>query len=159
MTKRYKEIAIILIIVGVIGFSLASIFGQEVITLISEAKTNGITYYKIDVWAYLDNIQVSIGQTSYLQLTTQSRSWVNITSNIVQQQFWEDLGNNMAVILNWIIYGLNILIYPFRIGGYVFKQTLVILGFNVDSQNNQYGISWIVELANWLVKDAFIRYV
>ena len=92
-------------------------------------------------------------------LTTQDREWVNITSNILQEQFWADLGNNLAVILNWIIYGLNILLYPFRVGGYVFKETLVILGFNVDPQNSQYGISGVVNLANWLVKDAFIRYV
>lgn len=159
MIKRYKEIAIALIIIGVIGFSLATIFGKEVILLISEHQTNGITYYKIDVWTYLDNIQTSIGQTAYLNLTTPSRRWAEITSNIIEEQFWEDLGNNMAVILNWIIYGLNIIIYPFRIGAYVFKQILVVLGFNVEPQSQTHSMSWLVNLSNFLIQESYIRYV
>lgn len=151
MKKNFKEMCIYIIIIGVIAYTINLFFGNATISFIEQVSYNGTTMYKLNAYTYLNNLQTSMEQTTYLQLTVQTRSWINITSNILQEQFWADLGNNMAVILNWIIFGLNIIIYPFRIGGFVLKQGLVFMGINIDA-TQQHGLTWLVNLVNFLVK-------
>ena len=157
MKKRVKETFIFIIIIGVFAYAINLFFGDATINMLTKVSYNGIEMYKLDVWVYLQNVQQSMEQTTYLTLNVQNRTWTNITSNFLQEEFWQALGNNMAYILNWLIFLINVIIYPFRIGAFMLKQGLVILGINIDPTAT-HGLKWLVNLVNFLVKIA-IPYV
>lgn len=150
MATTFKRISLFIIIIGVFAFAIRLTFGTGTTTLIQHATTNGIDYFKIDIWAYINNIKTGLGQVNELTLRTQTLEWKVINSNILQGQFWADLGNNMAYILNWVIFGLNILIYPFRIGAYLIKFILMVFGLNMTSATNN-GLWWLKQLIDFLL--------
>lgn len=154
-----KKLVIALILVGVIAIALNTIFGWQTVTYLSVYRTgNNIYLYKFNIWGYVENLKNSFGTVTYLGLDTPSRQWVNITSTIIESQFWEDLGNNMALMLDWVLFGLTIMIYPFRIGGYIILQLLAILGINTIDANMAGGLNWLVIVAQF-VRDLQIPYV
>lgn len=103
--------------------------------------------YTIDVKRYLQNIQMSITNMSVLQLELPTLEWKEIHNTIIENQFWEDLGQDLAVILNYIIVGLNVMLYPFRIGGYLLTQICAIIGLNMINPNDNGDITWLVKFA------------
>lgn len=149
--RTFKQIAIIALMIGVVAIGINMLFGTNTVSFIyrERVEASGLYWYKYDFWGYINNLKNSIADTAQLELSIQTRDWVNITSTIVQEQFWVDLGNNMAVILNWILFGLNVMLYPFRIAAYVIKQLLAFIGINTQSSTNN-GLWWLVQLVRFL---------
>lgn len=159
MAKNLRLIAIWFIIVGTIGVGLNAIFGQGTFIFLHRIRTpSGLWLYEIDIWGYVNNVKNSFSDVARLSLATPDRSWVNITSSFVQPEFWEALVNNMALMLDWFIFTINVIIYPIRIGGYILLQYLALLGINVLDPEYAGGLKWLVELCTYL-KSLQIPYV
>lgn len=137
------------IILGVVGFIFISMFGTQAIIFINSRQVNGLTFYSIDVLAYTKNLKDSIGGISALIFPLPNRKWENITGNVLQEQFWKSLVNNLAMILNMIIVLANALLYPLKVGAYAVKQVLAILGVNMSDSGH--GLTWLVYTANILI--------
>lgn len=141
-----KKLFTAIIILGTIMVCINWIFGDNTITLLEKVQNQytGITYYKINLYEYLANIQMNIGDTQVLELKMPTRPWTDITSSIVEEQFWADLGNNLAVMLDYLIMVVNIILYPIRIGGYLVKNILAIIGVNTYTTDETNGLYWLV---------------
>lgn len=144
-----KKVAIVMLFIGVIGFSLNMIFGMETITYITQHKTNGITYYKYDFFNYITGIRDTLANPSELKLTIQDLNWITIGSGWSADQFWQAIGNNLAYMLNVIITGLNVLLYPIRVGAYVLRFALTLIGLDITNTANP--LYWLVSTVNTLI--------
>ena len=140
--KPFKKIILFAIIIGVFSFVINLLFGENTSTLIMQDETNGIIFYKIDIWTYIQNINNNLGDTTQLTIKTQTRVWTTGQ--------WDSLINDLAFIVNILITFLNILIYPIRIGGYVLKTALTIFGLDVRN-NAQHNLKWLIDFLNILI--------
>ena len=154
MGNIFKKVMIGAIIIGVIAVAINTLFGNETIDFITKYRdtNSGIIYYKYNGLAYLNNIEMSLGNTAVLELKLVTKEWQDITGTIVEEQFWAALGNNLAVMLDYIILGLNVLLYPIRIAGYFMLQLLAIIGLNVVKPNENGSLYWLIKLAEGLAK-------
>lgn len=142
-----KKVIVALMFLGIIGLGINAIFGWRTFTFIQNYQTDeGILLYKLDIWGYIQNIKNSFGTISSLTIDTPTRVWN------------DDVVNDLALMLDWILFGLNVLIYSFRVGGYTILQTLAIIGVNTIQPNSAGGLQWLVNLCRFL-RDLTIAYV
>lgn len=155
--KVITKIAIITIIMGCIALSFNVAFGNQTITYVERIRlgTTGAYYYKFNFAEYLQNLTLSISNTSTLTLQMPTRTWQTMTSIIDG----EALGNNLALILDYLIMVINIIIYPLRIGAYILKNLTAIIGINQDTTNQYNGMAWLVNLLEWLIARVAIPYI
>lgn len=155
--KVITKIAIITIIMGCIALSFNVAFGNQTITYVERIRlgTTGAFYYKFNFAEYLQNLTLSISNTSTLTLEMPTRTWQTMASIIDG----EALGNNLALILDYLIMVINIIIYPLRIGAYILKNLTAIIGINQDTTNQYNGMAWLVNLLEWLIARVAIPYI
>ena len=140
-----KRLLIAFIIIGTIGLSINAIFGMNTVSYLTKTQiTDGIYAYKFNVFGYITNIKDSFTDVAVMTLELPTRAWITDIQNFA------DFGNNMAVILDYIIFVINILLYPLKIGGYLLKNVLSFLGIDTISQNNAGGLQWLVNFAKGL---------
>ena len=141
MKKIFWFLASYVIVLGVIGYSLTFITGDSAISFIEiNQNINGITYYKFNLFNYINNINKSIGDVSRLVLEAPTREWKS-------GDFLKVFENNFYLAIDWIIYAMNILIYPLRVGGYFLKQIIVLVGIPIDTTQT-HALKWLVNLVN-----------
>lgn len=155
--KVITKIAIITIIMGCIALSFNVAFGNQTITYVERIRlgSTGAFYYKFNFAEYLQNLTLSISNTSTLTLEMPTRTWQTMASIIDG----EALGNNLALILDYLIMVINIIIYPLRIGAYILKNLTAIIGINQDTTNQYNGMAWLVNLLEWLIARVAIPYI
>lgn len=155
--KVITKIAILTIIIGCIALSFNVAFGNQTITYVERIRlgTTGAYYYKFNFAEYLQNLTLSISNTSTLTLEMPNRTWQTMQSIIDG----EALGNNLALILDYLIMVINIIIYPLRIGAYILKNLTAIIGINQDTTNQYNGMAWLVNLLEWLIARVAIPYI
>ena len=147
--KAIKTAVIFLIIIGVAGIGLNTIFGYGTITFLSNTRIpeTEIWIWNFDGFNYIKNIETSINEITELALPMPTRVWQEL--DIVN---WpSQLGNNLALMVDYWIMLINISLYPLRIGGYVVKQVLAIIGIDVINQTNT-PITWLTDLVKGMVK-------
>lgn len=149
MKRKIWEISKVVIIIGVLAISINTIFGYGTITLIEKVRdiNSGLWYYNINMDAYIKNLQTSLNETSVLMLELPTREWYwaqDITD------FWYAFSNDMALILDYLILVINIIIYPMRVGAYLTKNMLAIMGYNVTNPPETY-FKWIVDLIEYIL--------
>lgn len=135
MKAPWKTIAFTLMMIGIAGVALNQIFGYEMVSYISWETDDltGIRYMKYDFTSYIQNLSLSINRIT------------DISLNLPTRQFDDNFINCLAVVLDYIIFIINILLWPLRLGAYITSNLLAILGVEDNAQN----------VKNWLV--AFIR--
>lgn len=148
MTNKLRSLATILILLGAIGVAFNILFGRNTIAFLSEEiiPNSNLVWYKFDIKNYIDNLTTTITDTTELKLQLPTREFHEVNDAI---DFFVYFGNNMAVIVNYVILVINILLYPLKIGGYLVKFVLAIIGFNL--YNTESGIWWLGEIAQRLV--------
>lgn len=146
--KTFKKIVKYIIILGSIGVALNYLFGNNTIPYIQRVQIEGtwLTWLRYDLNGYIRNLETSTTDTTALQLIMPTRVWLQTSASMVEQEFWDVLGNNMALILDYIIMALNILIYPLKVGGYVLGIILSLLGINLN--NTESDIYWLCQIVN-----------
>lgn len=156
MKRTIIIIVSFIILLGAIGVSLNLALGNQTVVYLTKIRMdNGQFIYKFNFANYLMNITTNVSDTSKLALALPSREWQWMTT-ITN---WEPLGNDLALILDYIIFIINIIIYPFRIGAYLLRSLLTLVGINTDVNNNYNGLAWLIELVNWMVERIQIPYI
>lgn len=152
-----KYITLWTILIATMGMALNFIWPNTITYLTTRASQfDNAIYYVYDFKEYLRNIEFSAAKLTNLQLQMPERVW--------QTGAWEligivgEIGNNLAVILNYMILALNIIIYPFRIMSYVIQLLMAVIGFNMTSMVNN-SFAWLKELTEWFIERFAIPYI
>lgn len=158
MKKTVLKIIAYSILIGVIGLCFNMAFGNGTITFIQKEQiyinTNLHWFiWKFDFWYYLENIQLSTTDLSVLIFDLPTRQWVNVTEIA-------DIGNNLLVILDYLIVVINILLYPIKVGAYLIQNILAILGISHNtSPGSNNGLGWLVEFVRNILGNFAIPYL
>ena len=144
--KAFRTIAITVIIIGAIGISMNILFGYNTVTYLYRyrVEATNVWLWKFDIFPYIKNIEMSISDTSKLQLQLPTRQWI---TNVDLTNWPIVFVLNMGLMVDYIIMIINILLYPLKVGAYVLRQVLAIIGINV-LENTSNGIQWLVDLIN-----------
>jgi len=140
------------IIIGVVALAFNNIFGNETITYLQKERItmlNGQSFFmwKIDWWGYVNNLQLATTNTSVLELKLPTREWNN------------DVANDLALLIDFVILLANILLYPIKLGAYLLQNIMAILGVNTDATNNNNGLAWLVIFVRDILGRISIPYV
>ena len=147
MRRAIMPVIYFTIIIGFIALTLNMTIGKNTISfLYPSEQSNGILMWKYDLASYVKNIKDNATAVTELEITLPPREWEDLSI----LEFGEQLGNNLALILDWIIFIVNIFIYPLRIGAYLLRNFMAIIGINVTTPN-QNGLWWLRQIVNFLV--------
>ena len=137
MKRAIISLVSLSILIGVIGSALNFVFGVNTVSYISTVEIHGVTMQKYDFIKYLETLSYQFTDVSKLQLYIPTFDW---TSGILEV---------IVSIGKVLVLGLNILIYPFRIAGYIIGLLLAIVGINTQSYANN-PLRWVIQLVNTL---------
>lgn len=154
--KPFITIMTFLVIIGVVGVALNLALGNQTVMYLTKTRidASGLYAYEFNFYNYLDNLRMAISNTTELNLELPTRTWQAMTLT----DFGTALGNNLALMLDYIIFGLNCLIYPFRIGGYLIRNMIALIGINMSTNYAYNGMAWLVQLSQFLI-DIQIPYI
>lgn len=140
MTNKIRVVATALILLGAIGVAFNILFGNSTITFLTQERIEetNLIWYKFDIQSYLDNLTTTITDTTELKLNIPEIDYASLE--------WYDY---IWVAVDYVILVINILLYPLKIGGYLVKFVLALLGFNLYNQAS--GMYWLGYLAQYLV--------
>ena len=148
MTKTINTLIKVLIIIGVIGVAMVMLFGNNTSTYLNRTTIEGtaIVWYKFDFHKYIEKLLTEITNTTVLELKLPTRHWyhsIDITN-------WGDvLANNLAVILDYVILIINVLLYPLKVGGYLINFFLALMGINTGNESS---LHWLGAMSNVLIQ-------
>lgn len=151
------------IIIGIVALSINTAFGNQTITFIEKVRyQTGNThfyYYRFTWWEYITNLSLTTTDTSILIFDMPTRQWQAIQGNVFEDVWWQYLGNDLAVILNYIIMGINILLYPLKLGAYLLRNVIALLGINQNTNDQYNGLAWLVIFVRDILSNIVIPYV
>ena len=155
---RVKQMIKLIIILGTIAVALNLLFGNNTIQFVQKQQINGtwLTWYSYDIQGYVRNLETTITDTTDLQLILPTRTWIDTDASMITSEFWDALGNNLALILDYIIMAINILIYPLKVGGYVLGIVLSLFGIELTNESSD--IYWLCNISQ-IFKALSIPYV
>lgn len=147
--KALRTIAITVIIIGAIGISMNILFGYNTVTYLYRyrVETTNVWLWRFDIFPYIKNIEMSISDTSKLQLELPTRQWI---TNVDLTNWPIVFVLNLGLMVDYIIMIINILLYPLKVGAYVLRQVLAVIGINVLENTNN-GIQWLIDLINNII--------
>lgn len=148
----FKKLSITIAIFAIGIFALNMLLGGTDITFITQESYNNISFYKIDVYQYIQNISVVLDDIPN-----------NLNLALPTRQFNDDLVNNLKVIADIFIFIANLLIFPLRVIAVILKFVLGLFGFtmtettivNGEIQTNNW---WLYNVVNFLAT-AQLQYV
>lgn len=145
------------ILIGIVALAFNTILGSNTIPflekqLIYYGTDNHFFIWKINIWSYLKNIELSVSDVSILQLELPSREWQAINSI-------SDFGNNLALMLDYVITIINIILYPLKVGAYLLRNIIAILGINTQTTDPNNGLAWVTIFINEILGRIVIPYI
>ena len=153
--KAFRKIINFTLIIGIVGIAFNYVFGANTVGYIKQIQVpnTDLVMYQYDFAAYIRNLTIVFQETPSIVLEIPTRTWQTLT-----MEAWADqLGNNLALILDYIIMINNVLNFPLRVGGYAVRIAISILGINlVDPPNTN--INWLIVLIDTL-RNLFIPYI
>lgn len=156
--RTIKFISIWIIILGTIAVALNFAWPNTITFITQKTNTYDPTtiYYVYNMRSYLQNIQIAAQKTTYLQLDMPTREWQTGAFELIG--ITQQISNNLAVMLDYSILALNIVLFPFRIIAYIVQILMAVIGLNIYETNNN-AFSWLIELTNWFIDRLQIPYV
>lgn len=109
--------------------------------------------WKLDLWNYIKNIQTTASNPSVLQFELPTRQWDSTV------QSYQDFTNNLALVVDYIIVVLNVLLYPLKVGSYLLQNILAILGINTNTSDPNNGLSWLIIFVRDMLSRVVIPYI
>lgn len=139
-----RQIIITTVLLGTIGVAFNVLFGENTMVYVGQEliPNTAISWYRLDLNAYIQNLKTMITDTTQLELKLPTKHWIRIV------QSFEDIGHNLAIVLDYIILIINVLIYPLRLGGYLLRFLIALLGLNTGSNSS---LNWLGIFVNNLV--------
>ena len=161
MKRAILKIITFTIVIGVFALAFNMAFGNQTITYLTKIRVNttqgnNFYYYKFDFWNYLKNIQLTTSDISVLTFEMPTRTWQSPTDIT---DFFPIIANDLAVILDYVIMIINILLYPLRVGAYLIRNVLAILGVNTDTTNEYNGLAWLIKFVRDILSRIAIPYI
>lgn len=145
------------ILIGVIALCINTALGKDTIMFLDKqtiyyGSNNHWFMWKFDFWKYLLNLQMATTNISVLVFKTPTRQWNN-------NMDWNALGNNLLVILDYLIMVINILLYPIKVGAYLLQNVLAIFGVNNNPNDTNNGLGWLVTFVQDILGNFAIPYL
>lgn len=155
-TLKYAMIWTILI--GTIAVGLNFIWTDTITFISTRYPTHDQTtfYYVYDFKSYLQNMQFAAAKTTFLSMEMPTREWKTGAWEVIS--LLDQIGNNLAVILDYGILAINILIFPFRIIAYIIQLLMSFIGFNMSNMDNN-AFAWLKTLTEWFIERLQIPYI
>lgn len=129
-------------------------------TMITTEIINGIKIYHFNLQTYLQNMN-NAWQTNALNFEDiiPPTQWVEVTGNMLQNEFWRSLINNLAVIANWAYFPINFILWLLRWVTWLCNILLAVIGWNTqkDAMGNYY--SNLVMINDWVTQNLMIPYI
>ena len=152
MKSAILKVIIFIIVIGILGMAFNSAFGYETVIYLQKEQitmANHTHFYiwKIDFWSYIKNIQLTTSNLSILEFKLPTRQWNN------------DIANNFALVIDFLIMIVNLMLYPLKVGAYLIQNLLAILGINTDVTAPHNGLSWLVTFVRDILGNISIPYV
>ena len=145
-------------LLGIAGYCLNLIFGST-IGFIEIHRENGVLFYTYKFFDYLENLRNSFTGFTDLSIQLPTRQYMSLEGNsITDQQFWQAMGNNMALLLDYLIFIINLSLWPLRLGAYALRAVLAIIGINVIPPI-EHNLKWLVDTINNMIQFIQIPYV
>lgn len=159
MFKGLIRIISATILLGVFALALNMVLGNQTITFVEKVNVNtlGTNFYiwRFNFWPYINNLQLSATNVSELIFKLPTRKW-RWMSNVFDG---EALTNDLALMVDWVIMIINIILYPIRVTAYLIRNTLAICGVNNDTTNPNNGLSWLVIFVREVIGNFKIPYI
>lgn len=157
--RTIKYIVCWTILIGVIGLSLNTVLGGHTITFVQKqnVQTLGTNFYiwKFDFWHWIENIQLAASNVTRLELEIPTRTWQNMSSIVDGAA----LANDLALMVDYVILIINVILYPIRIGAYLTLNALAILGVNNDLNDSKNGLAWLMQFVQTCINLFQIPYI
>lgn len=146
------------IILGIIALAINHAFGSATFVYLRRVNVfylNGEPQYmwKLDLWNYVKNIQTTASNPSVLQFELPTRQWDSTV------QSYQDFTNNLALVVDYIIVVLNVLLYPLKVGSYLLQNILAILGINTNTSDPNNGLAWLIIFVRDMLSRVVIPYI
>lgn len=142
--KTFWKITVILVMVGAIGMSVNMLAPNSFVFVNAEQPEylNGLVWYRLDVWAYIDNVKDTWKDFTliYENLFPTQWNWSNPSLD------WNWLMDDLAYIANIFIMIVNLFLMPLKFGAWTTNLTLAILGLNITNTDAPTALQWIAEL-------------
>lgn len=117
----FKKIAITIAAFATAIFALNTFLHGDSITFLVQETYNGIVFYRIDIHQYLQNLVIAFNEVpNDLALEMPSFTW---TDNVI---------DNLKVIVNVLIFIVNLFIWVFKLPALTIKEILALFGFVVS---------------------------
>ena len=162
MLNRIRYFCVLIMLAGTVMMAINTMFGYNTVSWIYRYHTGQTWLWRINVSGYIRNIELAFQDTSRLELHMPETKWIDMADydySIIDGEWWQILGNNLAVMLNYMILIGNVLIYPIRIGAYAVRCILAIIGIAILTPEKSSGLTWLVDLTNWMQEHAQIPYI
>lgn len=152
MTKKILILMLAVCILGVVALALNQILGNVIsLSYKEEIGNTGLYWQKYSTWSYIQNLKNAFRDTTELSLNLPTRTWQGSGDG------WGWLSNDLALILDYIILVINILLYPLRIGFYMVQIVMSLIGIDtINYANNP--LKWLIDLT-YRIKSLQIPYV
>lgn len=139
------------IVIGILAMAINNAFGYETIVYLQKQQINinELHFYiwKIDFWNYFKNIQLTTSNLSILEFKLPTRQWNS------------DVANNFALVVDYLIVQINVLLYPLKIGAYLIQNVMAIMGINNDINATHNGLAWLVQFVRDILSNIAVPYI
>ena len=143
-----KKLLIICTGIGIVAIALTYMFGEGVIPFLYTERTSiGILQYRYNFFDYYQNLKLTLNDTEIFVFTLPTRQMIPLQG----ADWYEDLANDLLVIVDYIILVNNITLYPMRIMGYLGQNILALCGLDVVN-NPQGGLQWFITFIKFLAR-------
>ena len=140
------------IVIGILAMAINTAFGYETIVYLQKEQINMVNndhffIWKIDFWQYISNIQLTTSNLSILEFKLPTRTWNT------------DIANNFALVVDYLIVQINVLLYPLKIGAYLIQNVMAIMGINNDITATHNGLKWLVQFVRDILSNIAVPYI
>lgn len=138
------------IIIGLIGFAINKQWPNTISFLSKEFNSFSTAqpYWKYDFREYVKNLGIAAQKTTDLAIELPTRKWESDGWELIS--ILDDIINNLCVMLDWGLFAINIMLFPFRVICYLVQILIAFVGINIDPTNNN-AFSWLIKLTNYLI--------
>lgn len=148
-----------LILIALVSLTITWAFNIEN-TLITTQIINGVEIRTFNAHTYLTNIN-NAWKTNALNFNDilPPLQWQEVTGNMLQNQFWEALLNNLAFIANWAYFPINFILWLFRWVTWLINILLALIGWNTQQRIDGSYYSNLVMINEWVTQNLMIPYI
>lgn len=148
-----------LILIAVVSLAVTTAFNLPNL-LITTEYINGVKISHFNLQTYLNSIS-NAWESNALNFEDilPDREWEEITSSFVESQFWEAIGNNIALLFDYVYFPINFILWVLRWICWLVKILLTIIGWPTMMNTNGTYDSVLTTILVWIIQNLQIPYL